>query len=110
MKTTLETSEAETTLETSEDENYARNEYSKVINMNRLDNVFTLIFTFEMVLKVLALGTSETIVLVLYVGLITGKNSYFKNPWNILDFFIVETFHSFRVYLVTTSCRLLPVW
>ena len=42
------------------------------------DLVMTILFTFEVVFKVIAHGF-----------LINGKDSYLQNPWNILDFIIV---------------------
>ena len=45
--------------------------------MNYLDLIFTCIFLCEIVIKVITMG------------FILSKNSYLRNPWNILDFSIV---------------------
>jgi hypothetical protein len=42
-----------------------------------LDNIFLCLYSSEMILKIVGLG------------FIFGKNSYIKNPWNMLDFIIV---------------------
>jgi voltage-dependent calcium channel L type alpha-1S len=47
--------------------------------LNTLDYIFLLIYTVEMGFKVLA------------YGFFFAKNSYIKDPWNILDFVIVVT-------------------
>lgn len=47
-------------------------------NMFYIDLVVTVLFTFELVLKVIVLGF-----------LMNGKDSYIRNPWNIMDFIIV---------------------
>jgi hypothetical protein len=43
-----------------------------------MDYVTTVIFLFEVVIKVIGSGF-----------LINGANSYLRNPWNVIDFFIV---------------------
>ena len=43
-----------------------------------LDYVTTSVFTFECVIKICVFGL-----------LINGKKSYFREPWNFLDFFVV---------------------
>ena len=45
--------------------------------MNKIGNAFVFIFTFESMLKIFA------------IGLVNGKNAYFRSSWNILDFIIV---------------------
>lgn len=47
--------------------------------LKRMDNAFTIIFTAEMVFKIIALG------------LVAHKGSYLRNSWNILDCGIVIT-------------------
>mmetsp|Transcript_9967 Transcript_9967/g.9890 ORF Transcript_9967/g.9890 Transcript_9967/m.9890 type:complete len:141 (+) Transcript_9967:342-764(+) len=42
-----------------------------------IDNIFLGFYTFEMVIKILGMG------------FIWNKNSYMRDPWNILDFVIV---------------------
>ncbi|GMF14725.1 unnamed protein product [Phytophthora lilii] len=49
------------------------------ITLKRLDTVFTIIFTVEMMLKIVALG------------LIQHKEAYLRNGWNVLDCVIVIT-------------------
>ena len=46
--------------------------------LDLVDLVFVIIFTVEMLLKQVAFG--------LYME---SGQTYFKNPWNILDFFLV---------------------
>ena len=43
-----------------------------------IDCVVTALFTFELIFKVIVLGF-----------LLNGKESYIRNPWNIMDFIIV---------------------
>ena len=45
--------------------------------LNELNFYFTIVFTLELVFKVVAMG------------LWFGKRAYLKDPWNVLDFFIV---------------------
>lgn len=47
-------------------------------NLFYIDIVVTALFTIELVLKVIVLGF-----------LLNGKDSYIRNPWNIMDFMIV---------------------
>ena len=46
-------------------------------NSANIDMGFLIIYTVEMILKVIALG------------FIMEKNSYLRDPWNILDFIVV---------------------
>jgi hypothetical protein len=48
-------------------------------NMDVMDFVFTLFFTVEMAMKIVAFG------------FVVGKTTYIRSPWNQLDFFIVIT-------------------
>jgi hypothetical protein len=43
-----------------------------------VENIFLALYTIEMVLKILGMGL-----------LFSGPNSYLRDPWNMLDFFIV---------------------
>jgi hypothetical protein len=47
-------------------------------NLYYIDIVVTILFTLELILKVIVLGF-----------LLNGPESYIKNPWNIMDFIIV---------------------
>ena len=47
--------------------------------LNTLFDVFSLIFTIEAIIKIIALG------------LIFGKRTYLRDPWNVIDFAIVAT-------------------
>ena len=47
--------------------------------LDAIFNVFSLIFTLEAVIKIIALG------------FVFGKNTYLRDPWNVIDFFIVVT-------------------
>ena len=47
--------------------------------LNAIFNIFSLIFTLEAVIKIIALG------------FVMGKNTYLKDPWNVIDFLIVVT-------------------
>lgn len=49
-----------------------------VVLSNRVDYVFTTIFTFEVILKIIAYGFA-----------FCGPKSYIRNEWNVLDFSIV---------------------
>ena len=49
------------------------------IYLNAIFNVFSLIFTLEAAIKIIALG------------FVFGKNTYLRDPWNVIDFFIVVT-------------------
>lgn len=51
------------------------NENSELIIL--AEKIFTVLYTLEMIIKVLGLG------------FILGKNAYLKDSWNILDFIIV---------------------
>ena len=42
-------------------------------------NIFSLVFTLESIIKIIALG------------FIFGKNTYLRDPWNVMDFLIVIT-------------------
>jgi len=53
-------------------------ESSLALGLEQLNTVFTIAFTCEMTLKIVALGFVST----------TG--AYLKDPWNVLDFFIVN--------------------
>ena len=46
--------------------------------LNVLDLIFTIVFTLELVMKNIAMGF-----------IFNGKQSYIRNPWNIIDFIIV---------------------
>lgn len=46
--------------------------------LEKIDLFMTVVFTFEAIVKIIALGFA-----------FTGKTSYIRNPWNILDFVIV---------------------
>jgi len=46
--------------------------------MNQIDFMVTILFTMELVTKVIVFGF-----------LMNGETSYMKNPWNIMDFIIV---------------------
>jgi hypothetical protein len=46
-------------------------------NSSYIDLGFLIIYTIEMILKVIALG------------FVMEKNSYLRDPWNILDFIVV---------------------
>ena len=54
------------------DEDAIRNQY-----LDTLFNIFSFIFTLEAVIKIIALGFCSV------------KTSYMRDPWNVLDFFIV---------------------
>jgi hypothetical protein len=45
--------------------------------LDKVDYAMTGIFTFEMVIKIIAFG------------FIMGKESYLRNPWNVVDFIVV---------------------
>ena len=47
--------------------------------LNQLSDVFSILFTIEAVIKIIALG------------FIFGKNTYLRDAWNVIDFFIVIT-------------------
>ena len=53
-------------------------ESEKIEILGYIDLSMTCIFTLEMVIKITALGFA-----------FSGKNSYIREPWNILDFLIV---------------------
>lgn len=53
-------------------------EGDKVMVLEKIDLFMTVVFTFEAIVKIIALGFA-----------FTGKTSYIRNPWNILDFVIV---------------------
>ena len=53
-------------------------EGNKVRVLNHIDLFMTVAFTFEAIVKIIAAGF-----------LFTGKPSYIRDPWNILDFIIV---------------------
>lgn len=60
--------------------------------LEKIDIVLTTIFTIETVLKILAFGAFK------------GQNAYFRNAWNIMDFFVViisviQLFNFHRFYL-----------
>ncbi len=60
------------------DENYNAKYESKWNNtLDLIDIFFTVIFLIECIVKVIAMG------------FIMHRNSYLRDPWNILDFFIV---------------------
>lgn len=50
----------------------------KIRVLNQIDLFMTVAFTFEALVKIIAVGF-----------LFTGKPSYIRDPWNILDFIIV---------------------
>ena len=50
----------------------------KIRVLKHIDLFMTVAFTFEALVKIIAVGF-----------LFTGKSSYIKDPWNILDFIIV---------------------
>lgn len=58
---------------------------SEVVFMGYLDNCFTILFTLEAVIKIIALGfffnNSEL--------RSKGMSPYFRDPWNMLDFIVV---------------------
>ena len=47
--------------------------------LNAVFNIFSLVFTLEAVIKIIALGFAF------------GKKTYLKDPWNVIDFVIVIT-------------------
>lgn len=47
--------------------------------MVKLEEIFLILYTIEMALKIFALG------------FIFKKNTYLRDPWNIMDFLIVST-------------------
>lgn len=51
----------------------------KNYTLDKIQKAFTLIFTIEAILKMVAMGV------------IVHKNSYFRTLWNIIDFFVVMT-------------------
>lgn len=56
-----------------------------IIFISYLDNCFTVLFTIEMLIKVIALGfisTNKTMAN-------KGHTAYLRNPWNVLDFIVV---------------------
>jgi hypothetical protein len=59
------------------DYNDRDNSTNRNIIINKIDSVFTAIFTFECVLKIVEMG------------FIVHENSYLRDPWNWLDFFVV---------------------
>ncbi len=55
-------------------------ESQKIKILKHIDNGMTLAFTFEAIVKIIALGFA-----------FSGKGSYIRDPWNILDFIIVAS-------------------
>ena len=47
--------------------------------LNTVFIIFSLVFTLESIIKIIALG------------FIFGKNTYLRDPWNVMDFLIVIT-------------------
>lgn len=47
--------------------------------LDAIFNVFSLVFTLEAIIKIIALG------------FVFGKNTYLRDPWNVIDFLIVVT-------------------
>ena len=50
----------------------------KIMILEKIDLFMTIVFTFEMAVKIIAWGF-----------MFAGKGSYIREPWNILDFLIV---------------------
>lgn len=65
-------------------------ESSETIVLEKIDEIITVIFTIEAVLKIIATGL-----------IVNGPFSYLRNPWNVLDFLIVTAsifLHLFKTY------------
>lgn len=75
---------------------------NKVIIVSYLDNCFTVLFTLEATMKIIAMGfffnNAETAA--------RGMMPYIRNPWNMLDFIVVVS--SAFDFITTVKSSLIP--
>ena len=58
---------------------FFQTEVNKLLLQEEMEIVFMVVFTTEMLTKILALG------------FMLHKGSYMRNPWNFMDFFVVTS-------------------